>query len=891
MDTTNENPGAFTDATGAKIEIEAAKLQKQYYPANAVDASGVKPAFVMGYGQSDTHARTLHDGSANPHKSAGKPYATITGAGIAKMVKEPPTVPKARGQWFIASTYAEHDARSHDVQKARGVFRWLALDVDENNLGLDEIDAALSKVIGDACRFIYSTRSATQENRKWRALVPLATEISGADFSDTQNAFFDLLEQASDGTLIPDRALSRPAQLVYLPNRGEFYEVKADHAKALTLTPDCAIMAHKAAIAADRARAAQEAQDSRERRAAQRIAKAQDDDVSPVDHFNAAHSVADLLARYGYSQAGSSNDWKSPFQSSGSYATRDRGDHWISLSGSDDAQDIGAATKNGHRFGDAFDLFAHFEHGGDFNKAVAAYGAEIRPARSRHTDSAAQAQIDSAFDGFDDPAPQPRSFEELLEAAKALEPGQIDEMEAIVKETAPLNPVRQDAVHRAITAATKTTLGIIRAQLKQDTDSDDPDQLDLARATIQRIGAANLICTNATVWRWQDRGVWTEQDDRSIKQSAQIAIEDQMIDVTATLVNGVTDVLKNEIFKSDHEFNLGNPETVNCLNGELELQGGKWSLRPHCRENYRTTQIPVAYDPLADAPLFRAFLEQVFRDDPDMLDKIKCALELMGYTLMSHAQHELFVMLIGAGANGKSVLLAILEGLAGVKNVAGVQPANFDRSFQRAHLHQKLANIVTELKQGEVIADAELKAITSGEASTVEHKFKDPFVMRPFATCWFGTNHMPHTRDFSEALFRRATILKFNRTFAKQEQDPQLKGKLLAELPGILNMSLDAYALALTDGFTSPASSEAAKQDWRLEADQVAQFVDDVCTRDVGAKATSADVFHAYRNWAGDNGIHKAMSKRGLRDRLTRLGFGADKDRAARYVTGLRVPS
>ena len=851
------------------------------------------PAFVTGYGQSDTRALKLSDGKANPHQSAGQPYATLTGADIAKLVKDPPSVSKNQARWFIPSTYQECDARSHDAQRINGAFRWLTLDVDGNNLELADIDAALVGVIGDACRFIYSTRSATAENMKWRALVPLANTITGGDFSEVQNAFYDLLEQKSEGILIPDRALSRPAQLVYLPNKGEFYQ-HAIHKNAagLDLTPDSAIMVHRAGIAADRAKAAQETTEAIERRIAQRRANApQRDDVSPVDAFNAAHTVADLFNRYRYTQAGSSNDWRSPFQSSGSFATQDCGDYWVSLSDSDDAQDIGAKTANGHRYGDAFDLFAHFEHGGDFTKAVAAYGAKIRPARSRHTDSAAQAQIDSDFDGFDDPALQPRSFEELMEAAKALEPGQIDEMEAIVKETAPLNPVRQDKVHRAIRDATKTTLGTIRAQLKQDTDSDDPDQLDLARATIQRIGAANLICTNSTVWRWQDRGVWTEQDDRAIKQSAQLAINDQMIDVTATLVNGVTDVLKNEIFQSDHEFNLGNPETVNCLNGELELQGGKWTLQPHCRENYRTTQIPVAYDPQADAPLFRAFLGQVFRDDPDMLDKIKCALELMGYTLMSHAQHELFAMLIGPGANGKSVLLAILEGLAGVENVAGVQPANFDRSFQRAHLHQKLANIVTELKQGEVIADAELKAITSGEPSTVEHKFKDPFVMRPFATCWFGTNHMPYTRDFSEALFRRATILQFNRTFAKQEQDPQLKGKLLAEMPGILNMSLDAYALALTDGFTAPASSEAAKQEWRLEADQVAQFVDDVCTRDVGARATSTEVYKAYRDWATDNGIHKIMSQKGLRERLTRLGFGADKDRVARYVTGLRVPS
>jgi len=485
--------------------------------------------------------------------------------------------------------------------------------------------------------------------------------------------------------------------------------------------------------------------------------------------------------------------------------------------------------------------------------------------------------------------PGPSNYKKLIEAALALQPNQIDEMETIVAEAAMLKPTRQSAVLRAIKDATGTPLGTLRAQAKQESAVSDPDQLELARQVVQHIGAANVIFTDGTVYKWQECGVWKAQDDRVIKQSAQATIANHAIDVTANLVSGVTDVLKNEIYKPDHEFNLGNPETVNCLNGELELHGGKWSLRPHFREHYRTTQIPVAYDLQADAPLFCAFLEQVFRDDADKLDKIKALLELMGYTLMSHARHELFVMLIGSGANGKSVLLAILEGMAGAENVAGVQPSNFDRSFQRAHLHQKSANIVTELKQGEVIADAELKAITSGEPSTVEHKFKDPFVMRPFATCWFGTNHMPNTRDFSEALFRRAVILKFNRTFAKHEQDPRLKDKLLEELPGILNMSLQAYASALTNGFTDPASSETAKQEWRLEADQVAQFVDDVCTRDAAAKSKAGDVFNAYQGWALENGIKQTVSMKSLRVRLTRLGFGHHKDRVAHYVTGLSI--
>ena len=113
----------------------------------------------------------------------------------------------------------------------------------------------------------------------------------------------------------------------------------------------------------------------------------------------------------------------------------------------------------------------------------------------------------------------------------------------------------------------------------------------------------------------------------------------------------------------------------------------------------------------------------------------------------------------------------------------------------------------------------------------------------------------------------------------------------MAELPGILNFSLTAYTRALNNGFNTSSSSQAAKQEWRLEADQVAQFVDGVCKRDAEARSTVADVFAAYQNWALNNGIKQTMSQKGLRERLTRLGFGFHKDRTARYVTGLRVPS
>jgi len=340
--------------------------------------------------------------------------------------------------------------------------------------------------------------------------------------------------------------------------------------------------------------------------------------------------------------------------------------------------------------------------------------------------------------------------------------------------------------------------------------------------------------------------------------------------------------------RSGHRFNLGDPETINCLNGEVRLRNGRWELGGHNPEHFRTAQIPVHYDPAAKAPRFELFLDQIYDGDGDKSEKIVATLELMGYTLMTHAKHEKFVLLKGTGSNGKSKILGTLEALCGTDNISGVQPSKFDSPFQRAHLQYKLANLVTELKQGEVLADAELKAITSGEPATVEHKNKDPFVMRPYATCWLGTNHLPHTRDFSEAFFRRAVVLDFNRVFGEQEKDSNLLDKLTAELSGILNLCLDAYADALKFGFTDPSSSKVAKQKWRLETDQVQQFVSENCLMGPSYTIKSSLLYSTYKSWAFENGIKKTFGSRNFVERLERIGYGRVRRNDAVYVSGLK---
>jgi putative DNA primase/helicase len=440
-----------------------------------------------------------------------------------------------------------------------------------------------------------------------------------------------------------------------------------------------------------------------------------------------------------------------------------------------------------------------------------------------------QKALDSAV-AFEEEQPEESPdyspFDALMELAEQLCRGDYKAATALLEEAASLPVLQRRRLLDVIKERTGFGIGELRKAMGEIHGTEGQDHLNLAREVLEDIGSDNLLSTAAHVWQWYESGVWKIIDERKVKQLVQHVLEQQGHDVMRGVVDAVADVLKTAIYALEHEWNRYG-DVISFQNGELHWNGNGWELKPHDREHYCTTQIPYHYDTSAQCPRFMLFLDEIFGGDSDGKDKAKLVMQLIGYTLVSHARYEVFVLLIGGGANGKSVLLDIIRMMVGRDNVSAVQPSQFSNRFQRAHLHGKLANLVTEIAEGAEIADAELKAIVSGELTTAEHKNKDPFSFRPFSTCWFGTNHMPHTRDFSDALFRRAKVITFNRTFkAGEGADPLLKDKLAEEMAGIINVSIAAFGEVIKHGtFTEPQSCIIAKQEWRIEADQVAQFV------------------------------------------------------------------
>ena len=358
------------------------------------------------FGQSDTHAPTFRDRKTgvekiNSHPSAGQPYGSIDGKGIVALLSAPAAKPKESASAIIPSRLISPLARNHALQHSAGRFIWSCYDIDKGNRSLDDVRSNFEAVFPGTTKLIYSSSSATADDKRWRVLMPML-EVSGEDFQKIQKAAFALIEQNG---LQLDEALARCGQPVYLPNvppskrdqdgKPFFYQHALIQAAKLDAKSHAGIQAciHRADQREKAMREEANAQRLRaERKRAERTER-YGQNQSLIDHFNETHSLEDLMLEYGYEHLGGPHYASPNSQSKGSAVRVWDGEQWSSLTSGD--AEIGQKGDVG-TWGDAFDLYVHYEHNGDFDAAVRAYGAEINPAKA-----AASEMPENGMDDFD----------------------------------------------------------------------------------------------------------------------------------------------------------------------------------------------------------------------------------------------------------------------------------------------------------------------------------------------------------------------------------------------------------------------------------------------------------------------------------------------------------
>ncbi len=265
-------------------------------------------------------------------------------------------------------------------------------------------------------------------------------------------------------------------------------------------------------------------------------------------------------------------------------------------------------------------------------------------------------------------------------------------------------------------------------------------------------------------------------------------------------------------------------DVVNVRNGLLNVETR--ALGPHDHDHLSPVQLPITYDPDARCPAIEQFVAETFPPDAHSVAWALAA------DLMTPDRSEQFaVMLLGVGANGKSVWLTLLSMFLGRENVANVSLQQLERDrFASATLEGRLANICADLPSAQLAGTSTFKTLTGGDDIAGERKFRDGFSFRPFARLFFSANHPPHSKDASPAFFRRWRVIEFTRIFEGDDATPRrvLDARLTApqELSGLLNKALNALPALRAYGLPQPTSMAHAAQTFREMTDPVAGWLE-----------------------------------------------------------------
>ncbi|MBK4785364.1 MAG: DNA primase [Pantoea sp. Pent] len=260
---------------------------------------------------------------------------------------------------------------------------------------------------------------------------------------------------------------------------------------------------------------------------------------------------------------------------------------------------------------------------------------------------------------------------------------------------------------------------------------------------------------------------------------------------SAGKVAGVVDTLKLMLPQQD----APQRQLIGFRNGVLDTRTGAFS--PHRRENWLRTVSDVDYTrPVTGetlenhAPQFWQWLDRAAGRSAEKRDIILAALFMV---LANRYDWQLFLEITGPGGSGKSIMAEIATMLAGPDNAVSAIIDTLESSRERASvIGYSLIRLPDQEKwSGD---GAGIKAITGGDAVSVDPKYKDAYSTYIPAVILAVNNNPMRFTDRSGGVSRRRVILHFPEIIPANERDPQLKEKIQAELAVIVRQLMQRFS-------------------------------------------------------------------------------------------------
>ena len=290
---------------------------------------------------------------------------------------------------------------------------------------------------------------------------------------------------------------------------------------------------------------------------------------------------------------------------------------------------------------------------------------------------------------------------------------------------------------------------------------------------------------------------------------------------------------------------------------------------------FSTDYVPYPWDEDPGEPeLFLKYLRRVC----PAFDVFEAVRRAAGLLLADCSRFEVFFQLVGNGANGKTVLLDIIEALVGRQNVSHVALESLapGMRFQSWPLATAKVNIsgelATDIGHANLAAvEGQFKHAVSGGNIEIERKGVDKMLARCRARFIMASNTLPTFIDKTDAIWRRLRIIPFDVQIPNHERDVHLAAKIVSsELPAILLWALNGLADVIRDGHFQECSRGAAiKEMHRSTCDHEREFLaEHFEAGDDSDRIASAVLYDEYKTWMSANGYRGVMGAGKFKQRV-----------------------
>lgn len=395
---------------------------------------------------------------------------------------------------------------------------------------------------------------------------------------------------------------------------------------------------------------------------------------------------------------------------------------------------------------------------------------------------------------------------------------------------------------------------------------------------------------------WRGRDVYeTRHYVRDELRKLRDGYTDAGIKVNQGRIKALASMLEDDLYIPDRHIIERQKEQTNYIN----LKNGMFNLTTmqfepeHCADLYFTTQLDFDYDPEAEAPTFRKYLNSslVHPNGKTDFELVQLATEALAYSMTARTDLKASFWLVGQKDSGKSTFIAMIKALMGdLHTTIDLTQLGVNR-FLLAGIVGKRVLTFTEASSSTMLPDALYKALTGGNDEIyADVKNRDPICFRPEAKVWWAMNEMPRMSDRSGATARRIVIIPFNRSVPEHERILNLEQLLISERSGIFNelvIYLHRLKSAGNAGFDHCEQSDNLMQEYIMENDTEATFLTECCDLHEAYKVRAKVLYDAYAGWCISNGF-KPKNSNQLAKEWRRLNF-VQKTSDGSWWHGLQV--